>query len=145
MGMISTAKVRIRLARSSGYARGFTLIELMVVMAIIIVLATIAVGHYEKSYQRSKEAVLKTDLRVMREAIQDYTRDKEAAPNSLDDLVTGQYLARIPNDPMTGKPDWAPDNCDTVLTPDQTSTGICDVHSSSDTVSPFENTPYSSW
>lgn len=117
----------------------------MVVLAIIIVLATIAVGRYEKSLQRSKEAVLKTDLRVMREAIQDYTRDKEAAPNSLDDLVTGQYIGRIPDDPMTNRPDWNAQDCDTVLTPDQTSTGICDVHSSSDAVSPFENTPYSSW
>lgn len=147
MGMISRvqAKLRSRMARRRSCARGFTLIELMVVMAIIIVLATIAIGHYRKSYERSKEAVLKTDLRVMREAIQDYTRDKESAPNSLDDLVTAQYLARIPDDPMTGRPDWTPADCDTVLTPDQTSTGICDVHSSSDTVSPFENTPYSSW
>ncbi|MGH9733870.1 MAG: type II secretion system protein [Candidatus Acidiferrales bacterium] len=128
--------------RSAG---GFTLIELMIVMAIIVVLATIAVGRYEKSLQRGKEAVLKTDLRVMREAIQNYTRDKEAAPNSLDDLVSGQYIGQIPDDPMTRKPDWNPQDCDTVLTPDQTSTGICDVHSSSDAVSPFENTPYSSW
>jgi general secretion pathway protein G len=144
------SRMRCRLSRAgalrgkSACARGFTLIELMVVMAIIVVLATIAVGRYEKSYQRSKEAVLKTDLRVMREAIQDYTRDKEAAPDSLDDLVTGQYLSSIPDDPMTNKPDWTPADCDTVLTPDQTSTGICDVHSSSDAVSPFENTPYSS-
>jgi general secretion pathway protein G len=141
----SKVSSRVANARDSALAHGFTLIELMVVMAIIIVLATVAVGQYRKSYERSKEAVLKTDLRVMREAIQNYTRDKEAAPNSLDDLVTSQYLARIPNDPMTGQPDWNPEDCDTVLTPDQSSMGICDVHSSSDAVSPFENTPYSSW
>lgn len=146
--MISTfrAKVRSRMAgKDRRAARGFTLIELMIVMAIIVVLATIAVGRYEKSLQRGREAVLRTDLRVMREAIQNYTRDKEAAPNSLDDLVTAQYISQIPDDPMTRKPDWNAQDCDTVLTPDQTSTGICDVHSSSDDVSPFENTPYSSW
>ncbi len=148
--MISSFRSRLRNKiaggrRGSAGSLGFTLIELMVVMAIIIVLATIAVGRYQKSLERSKEAVLKTDLRVMREAIQNYTRDKEAAPNSLDDLVQAQYLSRIPDDPITGKPDWNAQDCDTVLTPDQTSTGICDVHSSSDAVSPFENTPYSSW
>jgi general secretion pathway protein G len=126
-------------------ARGFTLLELMVVMAIIVILATIGVVRYEKTIQRSKEAALKTDLRVMREAIQDYTRDKEAAPTSLDDLVSAQYIARIPNDPMTGQPDWNVDQCDMLLDPDQSSGGICDVHSISDAVSPFERTPYSSW
>jgi general secretion pathway protein G len=137
--------IRSRFSRRFEGGRGFTLIELMIVMAIIVVLATIAVGQYQKTLQRSREAVLKTDLRDMREAIQNYTRDKEAAPDSLDDLVTEQYLARIPPDPVTGKPDWTPENCDTLLSPDQTGTGICDVHSSSDAVSPFENTPYSSW
>ena len=130
---------------SRGGFRGFTLLEMMVVMAIIVVLATIGVMRYQRAILSSKEAVLKTDLREMREAIQNYTRDKEAAPNSLDDLVTEHYLARIPNDPITGAADWTPENCDELLTPDQTSTGICDVHSSSDATSPTENTPYSSW
>ena len=125
--------------------RGFTLIELMIVMAIIIVLATIASVHYRNAVLRSREAVLKTDLKVMNDAINYYTRDKEAAPQSLDDLVSGQYLGAIPEDPMTKAKDWVPVNCDTLLDPDQTITGICSVHSASDAVSPFENTPYSSW
>jgi general secretion pathway protein G len=125
--------------------RGFTLLELMVVMAIIVVLATIGVVRYQKTIERSKEAALRTDLRDMREAIQNYTRDKEAAPTSLDDLVSAQYIARVPNDPVTGQPDWNVDQCDMVLDPDQSSGGICDVHSGSDAVSPFENTPYNSW
>jgi len=125
--------------------RGFTLIELMIVMAIIIVLATIASVHYRNAVLRSREAVLKTDLKVMNDAINYYTRDKEAAPQSLDDLVSGQYLGAIPEDPMTKAKDWVPVNCDTLLDPDQTITGICSVHSASDGVSPFENTPYSSW
>lgn len=136
---------RCRFSRHVEGEHGFTLLELMVVCAIIVILAGIGVVRYQQSIKRSREAVLRTDLRDMREAIQNYTRDKEAAPNSLDDLVTAQYLGRIPPDPITGRPDWTPQQCDTLLTPDQTSTGICDVHSSSDTVSPFENTPYSSW
>jgi general secretion pathway protein G len=126
-------------------SRGFTLLELMVVMAIIVVLATIGVVRYQKTVERSKEAALKTDLRDMREAIQDFTRDKEAAPTSLDDLVSAQYIARIPNDPMTGQPDWNVDQCDVLLDPDQSAGGICDVHSASDAVSSFEGTAYSSW
>jgi general secretion pathway protein G len=125
--------------------RAFTLLELMVVLAIIVVLVSMGVMRYQRAILSSKEAVLRTDLRDMREAIQNYTRDKEAAPNSLDDLVTSQYIARIPSDPMTGSPDWNAETCDQVLTPDQTSTGICDVHSVSDAVSPTDNTPYSSW
>jgi general secretion pathway protein G len=124
---------------------GFTLIELMIVMAIILVLATIASVHYRNAVLRSREAVLKTDLRVMNDAIQYYTRDKEAAPQSLDDLVSAQYLSAVPPDPLTGAKDWVTVNCDTLLDPDQSATGICSVHSASDAVSPFENTPYSTW
>jgi len=125
--------------------RGFTLIELMIVMAIILVLATIASVHYRNAVLRSREAVLKTDLKVMNDAINYYTRDKEAAPQSLDDLVYGQYLGAKPDDPMTSTKDWVTVNCDTLMDPDQTTTGICSVHSASDKVSPFENTPYSTW
>ena len=131
-------------ARKPKRALGFTLLELMIVMAIIVILATIGVARYEKTIQSSKEAVLKTDLRDMREAIQNYTRDKEAAPNSLQDLVDAQYLSRIPPDPVTGQPDWVTQNCDMVLSPDQASGGICDVHSGSDANS-LDGTPYSSW
>jgi len=125
--------------------RAFTLIELMVVMAIIIVLATLASVHYRNAVLRSREAVLKSDLKVLNNAIQDYTRDKEAAPQSLDDLVTGQYLGAIPTDPITSAKDWVTVNCDTLLDPDQSGLGVCSVHSASDAVSPFENTPYSTW
>ena len=81
----------------------------------------------------------------MNKAIQNYTADKEAAPTSLDDLVQAQYLGKIPNDPITGTADWTTENCDLLVNADQTSTGICSVHSSSDRVSPFTKTPYSSW
>jgi general secretion pathway protein G len=125
--------------------RGFTMIELMVVIAIIMILATIAAGNYRQSIVRAKEATLRTDLKVMRDAIQHYTEDKEAAPSSLDDLVSAHYIQQIPNDPMTGTKDWvtASENLD--VSPEQSSSGITDVHSSSDKISPFENDPYSSW
>lgn len=131
--------------RRRGGIVGFTLLELMVVISIILILITMAAGQYQRSVLRAREATLKQDLSVMRQAIQQYTLDKQQAPSSLEDLVQAKYLQAIPVDPITRKKDWHPDYEDVMLTPDQTTTGITDVHSSSDSVSPFENTPYSSW
>ena len=125
--------------------RGFTLIELMVVIAIIMILATIAAGNYQKSVTRAKETTLRTDLKVMRDAIQHYTEDKEAAPSSLDDLVSSHYIQQIPTDPMTNAKDWNTVSENLDVSPEQSASGITDVHSASDKVSPFENDPYSSW
>jgi len=130
---------------ASSDSRGFTLLELMIVMAIILILATIGAGRFEQSIIRSHEAALKQDLFVMRNAIQQYTLDKEAGPNSLDDLVSSGYLREIPRDPITKQKDWATSSDDLQASPDQTTVGITDVHSTSSDVSPFENTPYSSW
>ncbi|MGD0965331.1 MAG: type II secretion system protein [Candidatus Acidiferrales bacterium] len=124
---------------------GFTLLELMIVMSIILILATIGAGRYEQSLIRAHEAALKHDLFVMRNAIQQYTLDKEAGPTSLDDLVSAGYLREVPRDPMTRQKDWATSSDNLLASPDQTTVGITDVHSSSDTISPFESTPYSSW
>lgn len=124
---------------------GFTLLEMMVVVAIILVLLGLAAGGYMRSHLRAKEAALKQDLLVMRQAIEQYTLDKEMAPQSLDELVSAGYLREIPTDPITQKKDWRVDYENIVLSPDQTGTGITDVHSGSDQVSSFEHTPYSSW
>ncbi|HKQ87499.1 MAG TPA: type II secretion system protein [Candidatus Acidoferrales bacterium] len=124
---------------------GFTLLEIMVVLAIFVILMTLAAGSYERSVLHAKEAALHQDLAEMRKAIDDYTMDKAAAPNTLDDLVQAQYLHEVPVDPLTGKREWTTDTCDELLSPDQTSTGICNVHSESDGVSPLENSAYSSW
>src|SRR5215470_10216514 len=123
---------------------GFTLIELLVVISIILILVTIAVGAYNRALIRSREAVLKDDLKTMRSAIDHFTMDKEAAPQSLDDLVP-QYLRAIPVDPITNDKNWVPDVEAVVLTPDQAGSGITNVHSASDKVSPFENTAYNTW
>src|SRR5579863_8308064 len=124
--------------------RGFTLIELLIVISIILILIGIAAGNYQRSLLRSKEAVLKEDLLEMRKAIDNYTMDKQAAPQSLDDLVPN-YLHVMPKDPVTDQKDWVPQTDSVVLTPDQTTTGITDVHSASDKVSPFEGTAYNTW
>ncbi|MBI1737670.1 MAG: type II secretion system protein G, partial [Acidobacteria bacterium] len=92
------------------------------------------------------EASLKQDLAVMRKAIDQYTLDKLAAPQSLDDLVSAGYLREVPTDPITGKKDWLVDyETDVLFSPEQTSTGISNLHSSSDKVSPFEGTAYNTW
>ena len=126
-------------------ASGFTLLELLVVITIILILMGIAVARYERSVLRSREATLKQDLFVMRNAIQQYTLDKEAGPSSLDDLVGAKYLSAVPTDPITRARDWKTDSDPVLLDPQQTSPGITDVHSSSPDTSPFENTPYNTW
>lgn len=129
-----------------GDVSGFTLIELMIVMTIIMILASMAAVHYDRSVTRAKEAALHHDLSVMRDAIEQYTLDKQQAPQSLDDLVSSGYLRAVPVDPITGAKDWVVASSDLLLSPDETSNGgITDVHSASDRVSSFEGTPYSSW
>ncbi|HEX3436093.1 MAG TPA: type II secretion system protein [Pseudacidobacterium sp.] len=124
---------------------GFTLIELMIVMLIIGVLAAVAIPIYLRSLQAAREAVLKEDLHVMRQAIDSYTMDKEKGPQSLDDLVQGGYLKEIPNDPMThSNSTWATQMDDSLQSVDQTEPGINDVHSGSDQVG-TNGQPYSSW
>jgi general secretion pathway protein G len=137
------ASLRKRRDRLSG--AGFTLIELMIVITIILILIGIAVGRYDKSVQKANEAVLKNNLQTIRTSIDNYTLDKQAAPQSLDDLVQGGYLRSIPTDPMTRAKDWVPQYDTVVLSPEQTSTGMVDVHSNSGRVSPFDNTPYNEW
>src|SRR5271156_3204053 len=112
----------VRSGRSASRQRGFTLLELMIVMVIIVILAAIGAGRYYQSVIRAREAVLHQDLQDMRKAIQDYTHDKECGPSSLTDLV-GTYLNRIPEDPMTGAADWIADSTDLLADPDQTCSG----------------------
>ncbi len=132
--------------RRRGFAyAGFTLLELMIVITIILILIAMGAGRYEQSVLRAREAALKQDLSVMRHAIEQYTLDKQAAPQSLEELVAAGYLREVPTDPMTRKKDWRVDYENVLLSPDQSGTGITDVHSSSDRLSSFESTPYSTW
>lgn len=143
--MPRTSNSQTRFAQSGRAQRGFTLMELMVVVTIVLILATIAAGQYQKTVLKAKEAKLQSELQVMRKAIQDYTMDKECGPSSLNDLVTANYLSRIPDDPITNTADWATKSEDVGYSPEQSCYGITDVNSASDKVSPFTNTAYSSW
>lgn len=131
--------------RNRRRAAGFTMLELMVVVAIIVILLSLAAGNYRQSILRSKEASLKQSLVVMRTAIDQYTLDKQRGPQSLEELVSAGYLRSVPTDPMTNRKDWRVVFGDLSLSPEQTIPGITDVHSSSEKISPFEGTPYSSW
>lgn len=131
--------------KNSGRENGFTLVELMVVMLIIGVLAAIAIPSFIASIKNAKEAVLKEDLHVLRNAIDSYTMDKAKAPQSLDDLVQTGYLKTIPKDPMTHSTEtWVTSTDDTLQSIDQTDPGVNDVHSGSQDVG-TDGQPYSSW
>jgi general secretion pathway protein G len=125
--------------------RGFTLVELMIVMTIIGILASIAIPSYIRSVQKAKEAVLREDLHTMRTAIDSYTVDKEKAPQSLDDLVQAGYLKSIPNDPMTSRNDtWITSESDTMTDINETEGGMDDVHSGSEGLA-SDGTTYNTW
>ncbi len=126
--------------------RGFTLIEMMVVISLILILVSVAVPAYHTSILRARESVLRENLFTLRSVISQYTLDKQKAPQSLDDLVQAHYIKIIPIDPMTSKSDtWAVDQEDaTLMSPDQQEGGINDVHSGSTAVS-SDGTAYSTW
>ncbi len=127
------------------FARGYTFIELMIVMAIISVLVSIAVPLYTKSITRTKESLLKNNLYTLRTVIDEYTFDKKKAPQALQDLVSEGYLRAVPIDPITGSDQtWRVVMEDALTSVDQTQPGIWDVHSGSDQKS-LEGTPYSEW
>lgn len=137
--------MRLGKIRARASERGFTLVELMIVMLIISILMAIAIPNYIAAQKAAREAVLKEDLHVMREAIDSYTQDKAKAPQSLDDLVQAGYLKAMPVDPITRRSDtWMPVQEDSMHSLDQTQPGIDDVHSGSQETS-SGGEPYASW
>jgi general secretion pathway protein G len=139
-----------RRCKKSAFAScaGFTLLELMIVMSILLILISIAVPQYRESVRRARESVLRQDLYDMRKLISEYTLDKQKAPQSLEDLVQAGYLPKtLPKDPITGQTDWQSEQCDdsTIMSPDeQDQGGMCDVHSSSTQLG-TDGTAYNTW
>ena len=130
--------------RKNRQSRGFTLIELMIVISMILILVSVAIPLYNQSILRAKESVLRQDLFTLRSVISQYTLDKQKAPQSLDDLVQAGYIKQIPKDPFTGQNNWQVEQEDVLLAVDQQEPGISDVHSASNQNS-TEGTAYSSW
>ena len=127
----------------SGNRRGgFTLIELLIVMSIITILVSLAIPVYQRSILRAKEAVLHSNLNTLRTGIDEYTYDKQKAPQALQDLVQEGYLREVPKDPMTdSNTTWRIVIEEAVQSVDQTEPGIFDVHSGSDKTS-LDGRPY---
>jgi len=134
-----------RNTQSGSRFRGMTLVELMIVLTIIITVISVAVPLYQKAIIRSKEAVLKQNLFTLRTLIDEYTFDKEKAPQSLEDIVAEGYLRELPLDPFTKKRDtWKVEMEDAMRSVDQREPGIIDVRSGSD-LTALDGSKYSDW
>ena len=143
--LVIRTKMRFEVGRIQKKDAGFTLIELMIVMAIIGVLAMVAVPSYIQAIRHAREAVLKEDLHTLRAAIDSYTMDKQKAPQSLDDLLQDGYIKTVPEDPMTkSSTSWVTDTSDSMHSLDQTDPGIDDIHSGSDETG-SDGQPYNTW
>jgi general secretion pathway protein G len=123
---------------------GFTLLELMIVISIMMILLAISVPLYQQHVIQAREAVLKQNLYQLDSLIEQYRLDKGQSPQALDDLVTAGYLPKLPVDPMTGKSDWTTDPEDPQNAVDPNQPGIARAHSAS-TGTALDGTAYSSW
>ena len=125
--------------------RGFTLMEMLIVVAMIGIVASIAVGQYRQSIQKAREAVLRENLYVMRTAINQYFADKGKYPSDLVALVDDKYLRSVPEDPVTQSPDtWIEEFSEYDEGDISTEPGIVDVRSGAEGYG-LDGTPYGDW
>jgi general secretion pathway protein G len=124
--------------------RGFTLIEMVVVISMILILLAIALPMYNQSIIQARETTLKQNLATINKVIDQYTLDKQKAPQSLDDLVSAGYLKFIPNDITGTKDTWQCDTEDSLKSIDQTQPGLTGCHSGSSQTG-LDGTAYSTW
>jgi general secretion pathway protein G len=131
--------------KSTTRPEGFSLLEMMMVVTLILIVTSIAAPIYTTCAVRAREAVLRDDLFTLRALIDQFTRDNGRAPARLEEFVEKGYLGRLPTDPFTGSNEtWQEVREAAALSPEQSAPGIADVHSGSNLVS-LEGTPYSSW
>ncbi len=135
----------MRMSNQRRRQRGFTLIEMIIVVSIVLILVAVSVPNYQQSIIRARETVLRQDLYTLRSVINQYTEDKQKAPQSLEDLISAGYLKVIPKDPITSSnTTWQVEQEDVMMSVDQTQPGITDVRSGSSAVS-SEGTAYNTW
>ncbi len=120
---VFSASLRLRVQK------GFTFVELIVVITIVVILITMAIPIYSKTIIRAREAVLQNNLFSLRTVIDNYTYDKQKAPQSLQELVSAGYLRDVPLDPITGSKDWRTIMEDATQSVNQTEPCIFDVRS----------------
>ena len=142
--MLRTAKNSIRLARSRRRNVGFTLLELMIVLSVMMILMAVAVPFYQHHVVQAREAILKQNVTQLNGVIEAYRMDKKESPQSLDDLVTAGYYHQLPVDPMTNKADWVTEEEDSSNALDPQQPGILRVHSAS-TGTALNGEAYSTW
>ncbi len=124
--------------------RGFTMIELLLVITMMLILISVAIPNYRRSVQTAREAALRQNLATMRTLIQEFTLDKKRAPTSLSELVSERYIREIPKDIGGSTGTWQEESCSTYFSVDQTDTGLCDVRSGAEGFG-ADGTAYSEW